>query len=407
MAFLAIAALVVLIVHPIGVIVESLVVTVLRPRHGAHAGLRDRTSLASVSPPAVMISAALANEEHVLPETLSTLARDLPEASIVVVGNGESPPLLEKLADWTKSSNRHLFLYEDDSTSKAENLNFAFFEALDLGTALVLDADSRLIPSDRVSTEQDAVIVQHPKVIRSESGSVLETMVSIETMYKHYFTYPRRARLYGLAYFSGSGAFLDVTSLRRANLRFDRRAFVEDIDLALRCILSNLRVEFDVDGPAVTETAPPTWTAWVGQRRRWAAGWLQLSKKYTGPILRCKTLPLHVRAKWLYLLVYRRLLMPAAAVALTSALVFGAPPYLATIWIACLVGMTALQVTQLVRAPRIRGGGPSEWGSALAVWAILGWAYVVGLYLIDVSVLIWPVRRWRPTPRLQSIRSLH
>jgi cellulose synthase/poly-beta-1,6-N-acetylglucosamine synthase-like glycosyltransferase len=89
--------------------------------------------------------------------------------------------------------------------------------------------------------------------------------------------------------------------------------------MSLRALLGGARLMFD---PLLMlhEDAPPTLRAWWAQRVRWAEGWAQLVKWHLAAVLRSAVLEPRTRAAWIYHLLGRRVVLPAAFVAFTLAL---------------------------------------------------------------------------------------
>ena len=350
--------------------------------------------------PAVLVAARLDNERDVLPVTLAVLTRAA--FPVAVTTNGTDAPLERALAirddllSWS---------HERSATSKAVNIVRgvgALPESVD--HVLLVDADTYVLAPTDPSVEVPAghwAIVQFARLIRVERGHWLERVVAMEIAVKALSTYPRRATTSNTAYFGGSAAMVRRDILEVHSL--DERALVEDIDLSLRCTLAGETVEYQM-APVFVESAPATVAAWLVQRRRWASGWLQLCSRYTGRVVRAR-LPLATRLAWLRLLLWRRLVVPLAVVAVAVAVPAGASPGQELLGLVALVqcAVSARVILVLRRHSRLvaeAAGEPPARAAVLA--AVLAVPYVTALWSVDVWALMAPVRRWRLTPRSVS-----
>lgn len=405
MVYVAVGAVSVLVGHPAGVFAETLAV---RWFGGRRARL-ERAPRASAT--TIVIAARLENEEKTLPLTLEQLEISAPSLPKLVVANGHSRQLESFLTRWS-NDDRHRFCHSPAAERKADNMNVAL-AMKDIQSALLLDADSHLVPDRLTGPPEQVPLSQFPKLMRRGSA-LLARLVATEMAFKYFVTYPRRWQLYRVAYFSGSGCVVDTATLHTAGMTFAPRALVEDIDFSIRCALRGLETEYCVDGGAMTtESVPPDWRAWLTQRRRWAGGWLQLCRWHTWPLLMANDHSVPYRLKWLYLLAFRRLAVPVATVVLlailsvatasraTDALVLAA---VAAVWPVALLLLTWMEGIQvLVLAGRPAFADPHNrtlpTRSDVVAWVALGWLYLFVLYLIDVSVILCPVRKWRTTRR--------
>ena len=86
----------------------------------------------------------------------------------------------------------------------------------------------------------------------------------------------------------------------------------EDIDVSLRSLIAGCRLVHD-RGLVSVEIAPLQLVHWFSQRKRWAQGWLEVSLRHTGLLMRSPHFTAGQKALWFYLLVWREV-YPALAV---------------------------------------------------------------------------------------------
>jgi hypothetical protein len=164
------------------------------------------------------------------------------------------------------------------SKTKAGNLN-ASLEHVETPLVAIMDADTiptdgcldELIRAQRI-TRADCVQGQL-HVARSEAGW-LSRLVFFEYRTKYLGVHVSRWRRWGTLYFCGSNALWRTRVLK--DLRFDETALTEDIDISFRTLAARLRIAY-ADRAIALEAAPPTWSAWLAQRRRWTRGWVQVA----------------------------------------------------------------------------------------------------------------------------------
>lgn len=348
-----------------------------------------------------IVSAKLDNETTVLLETLHRFHQL--KIPTILASNGSQPELETALR-----KPREIFTWNHDAAASGKAANvLRAVKALPKDSTYVLLADADTHPHTGQLASFDGTgtraIVQYPRLIRLSADSTVERLVAMEFAIKSMLTYRRRSALSGTAYLGGSAAILSTRSLAEHGLAAD--ALVEDIDFSLRCSLAGEAVEYRTDA-TFTELAPSSVRAWLIQRRRWAAGWLQLCSSYLFEVVQAR-LPLPQRMSWIGLLAWRRLVIPLAALAAVVGALRGG---VSVEWgLALLALAQASAIVRIAQTLRRDGRliesalGRSVWESAIA-YATLAIPYTVILWAVDIVTLIAPVRSWRVTPRYVSRR---
>lgn len=256
-----------------------------------------------------IIAAYLPNEAEVLADSIQAHLDSGPEdLQVIVAYNTPTPMAFEQdLMLIAERDPRVVILHVPASTSKADNINAAL--AVATGDIIGLfDADHQPNPGgfERASRWLDAGfdVVQGRCVVRSGSGSTLRQTAltnivgtEFETMYA--VGHPGRTRLHGFGLFGGSNGYWRSNVLRQT--LFDSSALTEDIDASVRLLTRGGRIATD---PAIisSELAPPSWTALMNQRLRWAQGWFQVSQRHLLNLAGSKRLSWRQRAGtvWLF-----------------------------------------------------------------------------------------------------------
>ncbi len=256
-----------------------------------------------------IIAAYLPNEAEVLADSIQAHLDSGPEnLQVIVAYNTPNPMEFEQdLMLIAERDPRVVILHVPASTSKAENINAAL--AVATGEIIGLfDADHHPHPGgfERASRWLDAGfdVVQGRCVVRPGSGSslrqaALTTIVGTEFETMYAVGHPGRTRLHGFGLFGGSNGYWRSNDLRHT--LFDSSALTEDIDASVRLLARGGRIATD---PAIisSELAPPSWTALMNQRLRWAQGWLQVSQRHLRNLAGTKKLTWRQRAGtvWLF-----------------------------------------------------------------------------------------------------------
>lgn len=240
-----------------------------------------------------IIAAYLPNEAPVLLATIDEHLSD-PDASLelIVAYNTPTPMGIETdLALRAASDPRLTVLPVTSSRSKAENIAAALAVASG-GVIGLFDADHRPDPKgfDRAWRWIDAGadVVQGRCTVRApdvatRAGSMLSLVVATEFEQMYGVGHPGRARVQGFGLFGGSNGYWRADVLRATS--FDPTALTEDIDASVRLLKAGGRIVVDPH-IASTELAPPTLGAFCHQRLRWSQGWVQVSRRHLGELLR-------------------------------------------------------------------------------------------------------------------------
>ena len=360
-----------------------------------------------------IIAAFLPNEQGIILDTIRHMLErvDVPPDSFQVILAYNTPEALaveDDLMGIAGRDPRLLLLRVEGSRSKAENVNAALGAATGEIVA-VFDADHLPAPDcfcrawRRIAAGAD--MVQGRCVIHNHAQNWLTRTVAVEFDTIYAVSHPGRARLSGSAIFGGSNGYWRRETLAR--LGMNPAMLTEDIDVSLRSLLEGCRLVHD-RGLVSVELAPLKLAHWVSQRKRWAQGWLEVSLRHTGPLMRSPHFTAGQKALWFYLLVWREV-YPALAVqffplVLTSLITgikihwFGSPLLVAA---ACLnwgAGPFVLLATYACAPPRARRG-------------LGAWYWVAGLFSLvytNLKVLVTLVaqvghlqrdREWVTTPR--------
>jgi cellulose synthase/poly-beta-1,6-N-acetylglucosamine synthase-like glycosyltransferase len=364
-----------------------------------------------------IIAAYLPNEQEIILETVHhMLARvDVPADQFQVILAYNTPESLEieaELQELAARDPRLLPLRVSGSRSKAENVNAALGAATGEIVA-VYDADH--LPAldcfrrawQHLASGAD--MVQGRCLIRNHRDNSLTRTVAVEFDTIYAVAHPGRARLSGTAIFGGSNDYWRRETLAR--LEMNPAMLTEDIDVSVRALLGGCRLVHDRNLIS-TELAPLQAPDWFNQRKRWAQGWLEVTLKHTGALLRSPHFGLRTKALWFYLLVWREL-YPALAIqffplVLTSALTgikihwFGSPWLVAAAVLNWGCGPLILLATYACAPPRTRKG-------------LGAWYWVYGLFSLVYTTLKMTVtlvaqvshwqrdREWVTTPRTKGM----
>ncbi|MEM0117797.1 MAG: glycosyltransferase family 2 protein [Conexivisphaerales archaeon] len=153
-----------------------------------------------------------------------------------------------------------------------------------------LDADTSLVGEDllkRINEElQSYDVVEFKKVVKG--NSLLSKMVYYEYLgisAADWLISVSTRRTFGM-----NGAAFAITKEAFEKVGGFRDVISEDLDFGLRCFERGLKFKFIDDLPVYT-FAPPTFSAWVKQRKRWAYGtakWLRDNWKEIFVMVRSK-----------------------------------------------------------------------------------------------------------------------
>ncbi|MCU1395931.1 MAG: glycosyl transferase, family 2 [Ilumatobacteraceae bacterium] len=340
-----------------------------------------------------IISVLLENETTTLPTSIKVLQSLADPPEILVASNGTNLELESYLA----ADHSLIWCHSTCSTSKASNLVRASCVVSGSPISVLLDADTRPVLEMPLSSglSGDFDIIQFPRLIRREKGSIIESVVAIETATKVLTVYPLRYLICSVAYLGGSGAVLHCAALAE----LDPSMLLEDVDLSIRALLAGGIVSFN-ESALFSEEAPASLRAWHRQRRRWASGWVQLAIKYATLLVGFGELPIRARLCWLWLLAIRRVAIPLLWLTTVTVAVSREDVHRV---------ITLCVITQLVAfarclcAWRARTRIRKVWGRSLfmPIWCYLVFAvpYAALCCANDLISLLNPVTVWKPTQR--------
>lgn len=265
-----------------------------------------------------IIPAFLDNEVDILDETLASYTKLVCDENIHVVlvfntrkDMKEEEDLLFYKWDDKKFMNGKItieVLKNHESTSKAENVNFAVSRMDPVVSPYVgiMDADHFPDPSNASSvlgefSSRDYDIVQGVCSIRNHDN-FLSRLVAVEFDEMYCVGHEGRFALFDLGLFAGSNGFWKTSVLK--DIGMDTTMLTEDIDSSIRALLGGYRVGFSSD-IITSELSPMTRSTHVKQRKRWSQGWLQVSMKHFLSCMRSPDLSWRQRLGICYLLGWR------------------------------------------------------------------------------------------------------
>ena len=380
---------------------------------------RERAEAASEGDPpplpacTAIIAAYLPNEQDIILETVRHMLAqvDVPPDRFQVILAYNTPESLSVEADLQEIAARDprlLPLRVSGSRSKAENVNAALGAATGEIVA-VYDADHLPAPDcfcrawRRIAAGAD--MVQGRCLIRNHGQNWLTRTVAVEFDTIYAVSHPGRAALSGTAIFGGSNGYWRRETLAR--LEMNSSMLTEDIDVSIRSLLSGCRLVHD-RALVSAELAPLQIGHWISQRKRWAQGWLEVTLKHTGALMRSPHFTLRQKVLWFYLLAWREV-YPALAIqffplVLTSALTgikihwFGSPWLVAAAILNWGSGPFVLLATYSCAPPRARRGlGAWYWVSGL--FSLVYTTLKVLVTLVAQVSHLQRDREWVTTPR--------
>ena len=275
-----------------------------------------------------IVAAYLPNESATILETLrSVLAADYPRLEVLLAYNTPSRlPVEDALEELARTDPRLRLVHVPGSASKAQNVNAALARVRGEFVG-VFDADHHPAPDafDRAwrRIAAGADVVQGRCVVRNGEVSLVTRVVAVEFESIYGVSHPGRSRLHGFAVFGGSNGYWRTDVLRRTRMQASR--LTEDIDASVRLVGGGGRIDYD---PRLMsyELAPTTVGALWWQRLRWAQGWFQVSRAYSGAVHNSFTLSRRQRHGMSFLLRWReltpwvgQLVVPLVALALVRA----------------------------------------------------------------------------------------
>lgn len=128
--------------------------------------------------------------------------------------------------------------------------------------------------------------VQGSTYIRNITESFLARFVDAEFFIQHFLIFPAMKFLTRNAFFGGSNALWRTEVI--ATKDFNDKLQCEDVDIAMRMLLDNRKIEFCPEARS-GELVPGSLKTLHKQRLRWALGWDQVSLKYRQALLAARS----------------------------------------------------------------------------------------------------------------------
>lgn len=257
-----------------------------------------------------IVSAYLPNEVKIIQNTLLNILNNVkrPAGGIEVILAYNTPHMeaLElQLRDLAIQFPELILANAYGSRSKSENLNYAMDLASGKMIAL-LDADHYVagdcLPLAWRWLDEGYDVVQGMCKVRNGHEDALARIVEVEFDVIYGVNHLSRSVLFDTALFGGSNGYWKAEVLKK--VRFKESMLTEDIDSTVRATLDGYR--FVCDRSIVsTELAPTTVSGLWFQRKRWAQGWFQCTRKYQGAIWRARHLNFSQKFIWTTLLGWR------------------------------------------------------------------------------------------------------
>ena len=364
-----------------------------------------------------IIAAYLPNEQDIILETIRHMLTqvDVPRDKFQVIlayNTPESLAIEADLQELAARDSRLLPLRVSGSRSKAENVNAALGAATGEIVA-VYDADHLPAPDcfrrawGWLSAGCD--MVQGRCLIRNHAHNWLTRTIAIEFDTIYTVSHPGRAHLSRTAIFGGSNGYWRREVL--ANMQMNPAMLTEDIDVSVRSLLEGFTLAHD-RAIVSAELAPLHVSHWMLQRKRWAQGWLEVTLKHTGSLMRLPHFTPFQKFLWFYLLAWREF-YPALSIQffpllLTSALTGIRIHWFGNLFFLCAgilnlgCGPLVLLATYRLAPPRARKG-------------LGAWYWIYGLFSLVYTTLKLAVtlvaqfshlardREWVTTPREKPI----
>ncbi|KAJ3346649.1 hypothetical protein HDU83_002809 [Entophlyctis luteolus] len=236
-----------------------------------------------------IIAAYLPNEKGIILDTITHFLKNVefPCAHAIVLAYNtprDLPVEAELQALSARSGGRFLALRVPQSTSKAENVNYALaalankqspthiVSVFDADHLPYRDAICRAIAT--LDASQKSVCVQGRCIVRNARESLVARLIEPEfdMIYNIFHVGFNVMHRHGL--FGGSNGHWRAPVL--IALLMDESMLTEDIDLAVRTLSNNMHIVYD-HRVRSSEEAPTTVAAYVKQRQRWAQGWFQIT----------------------------------------------------------------------------------------------------------------------------------
>ncbi|MFB6136673.1 MAG: glycosyltransferase family 2 protein [Halobacteriaceae archaeon] len=359
------------------------------PEPAAPPELPDDADLPSVS---VVIPAY--NEASVLPDTVEACRNlDYPAdlLEVVVCYEADSTDDTAAIAERAAAEDDRFVAVERDEPGggKAKAANYALERASGEIIASI-DADHQFEP-DAVrravrwfAADEATWCVKGRCYGRNPTDSPVALYATVDRHIVEKAEIFAREVFDGFTIFGGGQAFFRAEVFDEIG-PFDEEVMVEDIDMSAKLHDAGKRIRVD---PAIItyEEQPTTFRAWWSQRKRWARGWLQVSVRHIGRLLRSSRPSLTTKADAAQTFAYN-LLLPFLVVGfpmpLLDALHVGSPvtayiPHSRVIW--TVLGVFPALVAGVVFLEDRRDGLPHHPREYLA-------ALTIGPYMLLTTVV--------------------
>ncbi len=257
-----------------------------------------------------IIAAYMPNEAATILDTLEAFLRLDYDADLQVILAYNTPhplPIEKTLQELAEREPRLEILRVPDSTSKAQNVNYAlsYVRGEIVG---IFDADHQ---PDRNSFQRawnwlcdDYDVVQGHCVVRNGNASWVARTIAVEFEAIYAVSHPGRAKFHAFGIFGGSNGYWRTDLLR--SIRMRGSMLTEDIDSSIRLLEQGGRIASDPHLYS-RELAPTNLSALWNQRMRWAQGWFQVSMRHVLEGMFSSTLSARQKAGIFMLLGWREM----------------------------------------------------------------------------------------------------
>ncbi|MHB8634148.1 MAG: glycosyltransferase family 2 protein [Thermoplasmatota archaeon] len=273
---------------------------------------------ADVEWPTVSVLVPAFNESSVLERTMASMTRvDYPPDRIQFVYVAErrsSDGTVELVQGWAARDPRFIAVIRDERRGgKAAACN----HGLDKCTGEILvsvDADHELEPGAvkravrHFLADSRLACVKGRSVGMNGRESYLALQMKVERDAIEKGDLYMRHVVRGFSFFGGGQAFFR-RSLFETLGRFDEEILVEDIDFSIKIHQAGWRILVDPEIRSWEEN-PANLRAWWAQRKRWARGWMQVTRRYLSKVHRMERLSWRQKLDMWHTLAY--VLIPIA-----------------------------------------------------------------------------------------------
>jgi cellulose synthase/poly-beta-1,6-N-acetylglucosamine synthase-like glycosyltransferase len=330
----------------------------------------------------IIVSAYLPNEQDVILHTIKHILMNVNcpgNLQIILAYNTpKNLPVENELKRLSDRDERFEVLRVDGSSRKAANMNAAIQFASGQMIAF-FDADAKPGPDCLIKAHRwlrrGYDFVQGANLVQNRKDSWISKIVFIEFLEKYFVSYLGRFLGADVTYFTGSNAYWRSSVLKE--LVFPTSIQVEDISGSIYCMLRGNRLAFDPDIHCY-ELAPVRFVDWWKQRKRWAIGWSELTKRFQAEVLSSSKLDLLQKVVWTYFLTGRRIILPVlqyVVIVIAVSILFSGP-----IWF--FVGLNSVLSALGIAVSFAQG---------LAVRRMMSYSGYLGLGPLFAYALFFPV----------------